>query len=121
MIFGVKPIGTTMDRPNTILVYSDYKSPYAFLAKDLIYELEDQFDVHLEWLPYTLDIPSYLGSARLDKRGEVIEFEPECPSVAQSALLIHGLPATSPQAGFSDSRNAENMGLFARRNRYVVG
>src|ERR1700687_4339048 len=61
-----------MDRPNTILVYSDYKSPYAFLAKDLIYELEDQFDVHLEWLPYTLDIPSYLGSARLDERGEVI-------------------------------------------------
>src|SRR4029077_10144598 len=67
------PIGTTMDSPNTILVYSDYKSPYAFLAKDLIYELEDQFDVHLEWLPYTLDIPSYLGSATLDERGEVIE------------------------------------------------
>jgi 2-hydroxychromene-2-carboxylate isomerase len=62
-----------MDSLNTILVYSDYKSPYAFLAKDLIYELEDQFDVHLEWLPYTLDIPSYLGSARLDERGEVIE------------------------------------------------
>ena len=62
-----------MDRPNTIIVYSDYKSPYAFLAKDLIYELEDQFDVHLEWLPYTLDIPSYLGSARLDEHGEVIE------------------------------------------------
>jgi 2-hydroxychromene-2-carboxylate isomerase len=42
-------------------------------CEDLIYELEDQFDVHLEWLPYTLDIPSYLGSARLDERGEVIE------------------------------------------------
>jgi hypothetical protein len=39
----------------------------------LIYELEDQFDVHLEWLPYTLDIPSYLGSARLGEHGEVIE------------------------------------------------
>jgi 2-hydroxychromene-2-carboxylate isomerase len=62
-----------MDKARTILVYSDYKSPYAFLAKDLIYELEDQFDVHLEWLPYTLDIPSYLGSARLDERGEIIE------------------------------------------------
>ena len=62
-----------MDSPNTILVYTDYKSPYAFLAKDLIYELEDQFDVNLEWLPYTLDIPSYLGSARLDERGEIIE------------------------------------------------
>jgi 2-hydroxychromene-2-carboxylate isomerase len=59
-----------MDSPNTILVYSDYKSPYAFIAKDLIYKLEDQFDFHLEWLPYTLDI---LGSARLDERGEVVE------------------------------------------------
>ena len=64
---------TSMDRPNTILVYNDYKSPYAFLAKDLIYQLEDDFEVRLEWLPYTLDIPSYLGSARLDERGEVIE------------------------------------------------
>jgi 2-hydroxychromene-2-carboxylate isomerase len=73
MIFGANPLGTIMDRPNTILVYSDYKSPYAFLAKDLIYELEDQFDVQLEWLPYTLDIPSYLGSARLGEHGEVIE------------------------------------------------
>jgi 2-hydroxychromene-2-carboxylate isomerase len=62
-----------MDKATTILVYSDYKSPYAFLAKDLIYEIEDDFDVHLEWLPYTLDIPSYLGTARLDERGEVIE------------------------------------------------
>jgi 2-hydroxychromene-2-carboxylate isomerase len=73
MTSGPNSIGTIMDKANTILVYSDYKSPYAFLAKDLIYELEDHFDVHLEWLPYTLDIPSYLGSARLDERGEVIE------------------------------------------------
>jgi 2-hydroxychromene-2-carboxylate isomerase len=62
-----------MDRSITIRVYSDYKSPYAFLAKDLIYELEHQFAVHLEWLPYTLDIPSYLGTARVDERGEIIE------------------------------------------------
>jgi 2-hydroxychromene-2-carboxylate isomerase len=62
-----------MDAATTIVVYSDYKSPYAFLAKDLIYELEDDFDAHLEWLPYTLDIPSYLGSAQLDERGDVIE------------------------------------------------
>jgi 2-hydroxychromene-2-carboxylate isomerase len=62
-----------VDKAKTIVVYSDYKSPYAFLAKDLIYELEDRFDVHLEWLPYTLDIPSYLGSARLDEHGEIIE------------------------------------------------
>ena len=62
-----------MDRARTIAVYSDYKSPYAFLAKDLIYRLEAECEVRLDWLPYTLDIPSYLGSARVDERGEVIE------------------------------------------------
>jgi 2-hydroxychromene-2-carboxylate isomerase len=62
-----------MDRARTIAVYSDYKSPYAFLAKDLIYALEEEFEVRIDWLPYTLDIPSYLGSARVDQHGNVIE------------------------------------------------
>ena len=62
-----------MDRARTIAVYSDYKSPYAFLAKDLIYTLEDEFEVRIDWLPYTVDIPSYLGSARVDEHGQVIE------------------------------------------------
>jgi 2-hydroxychromene-2-carboxylate isomerase len=62
-----------VDRARTITVYSDYKSPYAFLAKDLIYALEDEFEVCIDWLPYTLDIPTYLGSARVDEHGHVIE------------------------------------------------
>ena len=62
-----------MDQTKTITVYSDYKSPYAYLAKDLVYELEAAFAVRIDWLPYTLDIPAYLGSARLGERGEVIE------------------------------------------------
>src|SRR6266581_7224137 len=57
----------------TLTVYSDYKSPYAYLAKDLAYELEQDFPVRLDWLPYTLDIPSFLGSARLDESGRVVE------------------------------------------------
>jgi len=59
--------------PRTVTVYSDYKSPYAYLAKDLAYELERDFPVRLDWLPYTLDIPSFLGSARLDESGRVVE------------------------------------------------
>ncbi len=61
-----------MARP-TIKVYSDYKSPYAYLAKDLAYELERQTGAHLDWLPYTLDIPAYLGNAKVDASGNVIE------------------------------------------------
>ena len=64
-----------MSEPRTVTVYSDYKSPYAYLAKDLAYELERDFAVHLDWLPYTLDIPSFLGSARVDDDGRVIEEE----------------------------------------------
>jgi 2-hydroxychromene-2-carboxylate isomerase len=57
----------------TIRLYSDYKSPYAYLAKDLAYELERETGVQLDWLPYTLDIPAYLGSAKVDARGAVVE------------------------------------------------
>ena len=62
-----------MTRSRVIRLYSDYKSPYAFLAKDLAYELEQQTGVALEWLPYTLDIPAYLGSAKVDPQGNVLE------------------------------------------------
>lgn len=61
-----------MTRP-MVKVYTDYKSPYAYLAKDLVYELERETGALIDWLPYTLDIPSYLGSARLDGAGAVIE------------------------------------------------
>jgi 2-hydroxychromene-2-carboxylate isomerase len=66
---------TRMPEPRTITVYSDYKSPYAYLAKDLAYELERDFPVRLDWLPYVLDISSFLGSARVDGEGRVIEEE----------------------------------------------
>ena len=62
-----------MTEQRTLAVYIDYKSPYAYLAKDLVYELERDFAVHIDWLPYTLDIPSALGSATVDDNGRVIE------------------------------------------------
>ena len=48
-----------MPEPHTISVYIDFKSPYAYLAKDLAYELERDFPVRLDWFPYVLDIPSF--------------------------------------------------------------
>jgi hypothetical protein len=64
-----------MTQPRTVTTYIDYKSPYAYLAKDLVYELEREFPVRVDWLPYVLDIPSFLGSARVDDSGRVIEEE----------------------------------------------
>ena len=62
-----------MSAPRRVIAYTDYKSPYAYLAKDLTYELERDLAVEVEWRPYVLDIPSFLGSARLDGDGNVLE------------------------------------------------
>src|SRR6185503_6945576 len=57
----------------SLKLYIDYKSPYAYLAKDLAYDLERDTGVAIDWLPYTLDIPAYLGSAKVDASGAVLE------------------------------------------------
>jgi 2-hydroxychromene-2-carboxylate isomerase len=62
-----------MTAPQIVTVYIDYKSPYAYLAKDLAYELERDIPIRLDWRPYILDIPSFLGSARVDAAGAVLE------------------------------------------------
>jgi len=43
-------------------LYIDYKSPYAYLAKDPAYELEREFGIQFDWLPYVLNIPEFLGT-----------------------------------------------------------
>jgi 2-hydroxychromene-2-carboxylate isomerase len=66
---GFDPLAS--DSP--LVVYIDYKSPYAFLAMEPTFELEDHLQIEADWRPLTLDIPSYLGSARLDEKGNVVE------------------------------------------------
>ena len=73
-----KGVGDQVAKPRTmtlrtVKLYIDYKSPYAYLAKDLAYDLERETGVALDWLPYTLDIPSFLGSARVNSVGVVEE------------------------------------------------
>ena len=59
------------DRP--LIVYVDFKSPYAFVAVRPTRELAAELGIAIDWRPLTLDIPSYLGSARLDDKGKVVE------------------------------------------------
>ena len=62
-----------MSQQRTVTLYTDYKSPYAYLAKDPGYALEDIPGVKLDILPYVLNIPDFLGSAKLDAAGNVVE------------------------------------------------
>jgi 2-hydroxychromene-2-carboxylate isomerase len=112
-----------MTAPKIVTVYSDYKSPYAYLAKDLAYALEDEVGCRIEWLPYTLDIPSFLGSAEVDADGQIVQAERnahqwrrvrysymDCRRRAQR----RGLTIRGPRKIWNSSLAAIGM-LFAKR------
>jgi len=117
-----------MAEPRTLTAYIDYKSPYAYLAKDSTYELERDFRVHIDWLPYVLDIPSFLGSARVDDTGNVIE---EQRSVHQWRRVRYsymdcrrqarkrGLVIRGPQKIWDSTLAASGM-LYAKRQGDAV-
>ena len=52
-----------------LAVYIDLKSPYAYLAIEPTRQMAAGLGVAIDWRPFTLDIPSYLGSAKLGSDG----------------------------------------------------
>lgn len=62
-----------LDSDAPLIVYLDFKSPYAFMAVAPTRALEEELGIEAEWRPLTLDIPSFLGSARTDTTGKVVE------------------------------------------------
>ena len=50
-----------MEKP-LVRIYTDYKSPYAFVANAALFELEEKEGVALEWRPYTLRIAEFMGT-----------------------------------------------------------
>ncbi len=56
-----------------LAVYIDLKSPYAYIAIEPTRAMARSIGVEIDWRPFTLDIPSYLGSAKLAKDGKTVE------------------------------------------------
>lgn len=112
----------------TVTLYSDYKSPYAYLAKAPAYELERQFQAKLEILPYTLDIPKFLGSAEVDAAGNVVRQERNDHQWrrvrysymdARRQARKQGLTILGPRKIWDSSLAAIGL-LFAKRQGAVV-
>ncbi len=61
--------------PKSITLYSDYKSPYAYLAVAAADSLARDYCAEILWRPYILDIPAYLGAAKVDDNGNVLSQE----------------------------------------------
>jgi 2-hydroxychromene-2-carboxylate isomerase len=49
-----------------VSLWVDYVSPYAFVAKAGAYALERDYDIDLQWRPYTLDVANFMG--KVDER-----------------------------------------------------
>lgn len=98
----------------TVTVYIDYKSPYAYLAKDPAYALAREFDLRLEWLPYILNIPEFLGTVegRNPHQWRRIRY-----SYMDARRLANrrGLTVRGPQKIFDSSLAAIGM-LYAQRH-----
>ncbi len=62
-----------------LAVYIDLKSPYSFIAIDPTRAMARAQGVAIDWRPFTLDIPSYMGSARLAKDGKRVESSDRTP------------------------------------------
>ena len=62
-----------LDSEAPLIIYLDFKSPYAYLAIDPTRRLLSESGLIADWRPFVLDIPSYLGSAKLGKSGRVAE------------------------------------------------
>jgi 2-hydroxychromene-2-carboxylate isomerase len=45
-----------------VIFWIDYVSPYAFVAKAGAYDLERDYEIAVDWRPYTLDIASFQQS-----------------------------------------------------------
>lgn len=96
-----------------ITVYTDYKSPYAYLAVEPAYRLEQDFDVSLKWLPYTLDIPLFLGSVegRDENQWRKVRY---AYMDARRLANKRGLTVRGPKKIFDSSIASIGM-LFAQR------
>ena len=56
----------------SLIIYIDLKSPYAYLSISPTRKMLGKLGLIADWRPFVLDIPSYLGSAKLDKGGKKV-------------------------------------------------
>ena len=58
---------------NIIDIYIDFKSPYAYLAIQPSIKFTKRNKLKINWLPCVLEIPDFLGSAKVDDQRNILE------------------------------------------------
>jgi 2-hydroxychromene-2-carboxylate isomerase len=99
-----------------IVAYSDYKSPYAYLAKNPTRALAIELPVDITWLPYTLRIAEYLDpvESRSPHNWRKVRY---MYMDARRLANPQGLVVLAPQRLFNGSLASIGM-LFAQRHAF---
>lgn len=97
-----------------IKLYFDYKSPFAYLAKDEAYQLEDDYHVQIGWRPHVVNIPAVYGDlqTRDPQQWRKIRYS---YMDARRWANKRGLVVRGPQKIFDSSLAAIGM-LYARKH-----
>lgn len=105
-----------MSETAIVKMYSDYKSPYAFLAFDPAYELEDRYDIRIKWRPFQL---------RLKGKGQRSVYSEwkvkySYMDARRNANLLHGGKMLRGPLKIFDTTPALIGGLFAEKHDKLV-
>jgi 2-hydroxychromene-2-carboxylate isomerase len=104
-----------MKKPR-VRIYTDYKSPYAFVANAPLFALEENEGVELEWLPYTLRIPEFMGTVE-DRTPHFWRKVRYSYMDARRAANAQGLTIKGPRRIY-DAFHASAGMLFAQRHGF---
>jgi len=98
-----------------VKMYSDYKSPYAFLAFDPAFELEQRYRVRVRWLPFQLKVKGK------GERSQYSEYKVKYSymDARRWANLRGGIILKGPTKVF-DTTPALIGGLFAERQGRLI-
>ncbi len=99
-----------------VKMYSDYKSPYAFLAFDPAYELEDRYDVRIEWRPFQLRLKGK-GQRSIYSEWKV---KYSYMDVRRNANILHGGKMLRGPLKIFDTTPALIGGLFAEQHDKLI-
>ena len=107
---------------SALTVYIDFKSPYAYLAVEPTRRLARELAIQIDWMPFVLDIPSYLGSARLGSSGEVAEAANGATEglYAASSFYVPDFKAQEPGSWLANWYAGESHSETAWRTRVHV-
>ena len=96
-----------------LTVLTDFKSPYAFVANELIWALESRYGIEINWLPLSLNIASFAGSAtKTDTRTQGDKPQTQGNRSARQWAVI--------RYAYMDARRyAENQGLTLKGPKTV--